>query len=65
MRCAAPERLAGRQWDSLGDVELACRPQLVLSQLEVPVVPGQNASMVCRASGTPMPTVRTFMISLW
>ncbi|XP_069960245.1 uncharacterized protein [Cherax quadricarinatus] len=56
--CSSPERVSGRKWETLSDVELACRPELIVPQSQIPVALGQNASMTCRASGDPLPQLK-------
>ncbi|KAK7062959.1 hypothetical protein SK128_006808, partial [Halocaridina rubra] len=56
--CFSPERVSGRKWESIIEGELACRPELILPQTEVPVVRGQNASLTCRAMGDPLPQIK-------
>ncbi|XP_066975237.1 uncharacterized protein [Macrobrachium rosenbergii] len=56
--CHSPERVSGRKLESIAENELACRPELVLAQTEVPVVPSQNASLTCRAIGDPLPNIK-------
>ncbi|KAK7086145.1 hypothetical protein SK128_004725, partial [Halocaridina rubra] len=56
--CFSPERVSGRKWETIIESELACLPELILPQTEVPVVPGQNASLTCRAMGDPLPQVK-------
>ncbi|KAK7071127.1 Leucine rich repeat C-terminal domain [Halocaridina rubra] len=56
--CFSPERMSGRKWESIFESELACLPKLTLPQTEVPVVPGQNASLTCQAMGDPLPQIK-------
>ncbi|XP_047477693.1 uncharacterized protein LOC125031168 [Penaeus chinensis] len=56
--CHSPERVSGRRWESVMDEELACRPELIVMQTEVPAAPGQNASLTCRATGEPLPQLK-------
>lgn len=59
--CHSPERVSGRRWDSVSDDELACRPDLIVPQPEIPATLGQNASMTCRAKGDPLPQLKWVM----
>ncbi|XP_042214008.1 uncharacterized protein LOC121860742 [Homarus americanus] len=56
--CHSPERVSGRKWEELSEYELACRPNLVVPQSQIPAALGQNASMTCRASGDPLPQLK-------
>ncbi|XP_042876305.1 uncharacterized protein LOC122255971 [Penaeus japonicus] len=56
--CHSPERVSGRRWEAVSEDELACRPELIVTQAEVPAAPGQNASLTCRASGEPLPQLK-------
>lgn len=58
VKCHSPERVSGRKLEAITENELACRPELLLSQFEVPVVPGQNASLTCRSRGDPLPQIK-------
>ncbi|KAK4304749.1 hypothetical protein Pmani_023312, partial [Petrolisthes manimaculis] len=56
--CRSPERVAGRKWEAVSQDELACRPELALPQTQVPAALGQNASLVCHATGDPLPSLK-------
>ncbi|XP_069190460.1 uncharacterized protein [Procambarus clarkii] len=56
--CSSPERVSGRKWETLSDVDLACRPELIVPQPQIPAALGQNASLTCHASGDPLPQLK-------
>ncbi|KAG0706565.1 Leucine-rich repeat-containing protein 24 [Chionoecetes opilio] len=56
--CHGPERMSKLNLNDVPDEDLACRPEVVVPQLEVPAAPGQNATLTCRVRGDPVPRVR-------
>lgn len=57
MTCSFPERLSSKRWADLKERDLACTPQIIIPEIEVPTEIDENATLSCGARGDPIPSV--------
>ncbi|XP_076055420.1 uncharacterized protein LOC143033809 [Oratosquilla oratoria] len=58
LKCTEPERLSGRQWETVELKDLACKPVLEVPRAVVAARLDTNTSLACHVSGDPLPSVK-------
>jgi len=57
-RCAEPDRLADKPWNTVKSLDFACKPKIKVYSRRVYAETGWNATLTCHITGNPVPSTR-------